>query len=109
MPALPAAKMLWYRKHYLPNEADWAHPESSPLLWEGDWAKLPEAEIVVGGMDVLRSEGEAFGNKLEKAGVKSTTHVMEKMPHPFLAMDEALQAGRDAITIMVEGLKRVFA
>jgi len=107
-PALPAEKMMWYRRHYLPNEADWADPEASPLLWQGDWAKLPPAVIVVGGLDVLRSEGQQFGQKLEKAGVKAEMHVMKGMPHPFLAMDGVLEAGRQAITIMVEGLKSAF-
>jgi acetyl esterase/lipase len=108
VPALPAAKMLWYRRHYLPSEEDWAHPEASPLLWTGDWSKLPEARIVVGGLDILRGEGEQFGKKLTNTGVEAKTFVMEGMPHPFLAMDGALQAGRDAINIMVEGLKTAF-
>jgi acetyl esterase/lipase len=109
VPALPAAKMLWYRRHYLPNEEDWAHPEASPLLWTGDWSKLPKAKIVVGGMDILREEGEQFGKKLTKACVEAKVFVMEGMPHPFLAMDGALQAGRDAINIIVEGLKTAFS
>lgn len=109
VPALPAAKMLWYREHYLPNKADWANPEASPLLWEGEWKKLPEAEIVVGGLDVLREEGEKFGAKLADAGVDVHLHVMGGMPHPFLAMDGALRAGREAISVMVRGLQRAFA
>lgn len=39
--ALPAPKMIWYRDHYLPNEADRTNPEASPLFYTGDWAKLP--------------------------------------------------------------------
>lgn len=107
VPALPAAKMLWYRNHYLPDKATWGDAEASPLLWEGDWAALPPAVIVVGGMDVLCEEGEKFGEKLKGAGVAAEVHVIDKYPHPFLAMDGALQAGRDAITFMVEGLKSV--
>ncbi|EQB51338.1 hypothetical protein CGLO_09134 [Colletotrichum gloeosporioides Cg-14] len=103
-PALPAEKMLWYRYHYLPRREDWAHPEASPLLWEGDWAKLPPASIVVGELDVLRSEGEALGKKLKDAGVAVDLHVMKGQPHPFIAMDEALEDGRRAITLFVEKL-----
>ncbi|GME34714.1 triacylglycerol lipase [Neofusicoccum parvum] len=106
-PALPAAKMLWYRYHYLPNKEDWAHPESSPLLWEGDWSKLPPAIVTVGELDVLRDEGVQFAEKLRKAGVEAELHIMKGMPHPFLAMDGVLQQGRDTITFMVEGLKRL--
>ncbi|KAI8165401.1 AB hydrolase superfamily protein [Colletotrichum sp. SAR 10_70] len=103
-PALPAEKMLWYRYHYLPRREDWPHPEASPLLWEGDWAKLPPASIVVGELDVLRSEGEALGKKLADAGVAVDLHVMKGQPHPFIAMDEALEDGRRAITLFVEKL-----
>lgn len=106
-PSLPADKMLWYRKHYLPNEKDWAHPEASPLFWEGDWAKLPPAIIVLGQLDVLRTEGEQFGEKLTKAGVKADVHTLERQPHPFLAMDGVLEAGRQAITWFCEGMEKL--
>jgi len=108
-PALPAEKMLWYRRHYLPNESEWGHPEASPLLWEGEWGALSrKALVVVGGLDVLREEGERFGEKLREGGVDVKTVVMEGMPHPFLAMDAVMKAGRDTITLMVDSLKEVF-
>lgn len=106
-PALPAPKMMWYRCHYLPNKEDWAHPEASPLLWEGDWSKMPPAVIVVGELDVLRSEGEAMGRKLKEAGVRADLHTMEGQPHPFIAMDDALEHGRLAITLFCDGLKEL--
>lgn len=100
--------MLWYRKHYLPNEKDWADPEASPLLWEGDWGRLPKALVVVGELDVLSGEGKMYGEKLKEAGVEVKTVVMEGMPHPFLAMDAVMKAGKETIDLMVEGLKAVF-
>ncbi|WYZ35941.1 hypothetical protein EsH8_X_000588 [Colletotrichum jinshuiense] len=103
-PALPAEKMMWYRRHYLPDEKTWAHPEASPLLWEGDWSKLPPAVVVVGELDVLRSEGEAIGKKLQDAGVKVDVHVMKGQPHPFIAMDEALKDGARAISLFCDKL-----
>jgi acetyl esterase/lipase len=108
VPALPAKKMMWYRHHYLPDEKTWGEPEASPLLYgeeEGRWGKLPKALVVVGELDVLRSEGEKYSEKLERNGVKADLKIMKGMPHPFLAMDGALQQGRDAITFMVEALK----
>lgn len=109
VPALPAAKMLWYRRHYLPNEADWAHPEASPLLWTGDWARLPPAEVVLGELDVLRTEGEEFAKRLVEAGRTSTrVTIMKGQPHPFIAMDGALDCGKLAITLFVERLLRAF-
>lgn len=95
---------MWYRRHYLPDEKTWAHPEASPLLWEGDWSKLPPAVVVVGELDVLRSEGEAIGKKLQDARVKVDVHVMKGQPHPFIAMDEALKDGARAISLFCDKL-----
>lgn len=107
-PALPAAKMLWYRHHYLPNQADWNNPEASPLFYEDDWTKLPPALIMVGEYDVLRTEGEQYAEKLKKAGVEVDLQVMKGMPHPFLAMDGVLQEGKRSITLMCDALQKVF-
>ncbi|KAI0178502.1 alpha/beta hydrolase fold-domain-containing protein [Hypoxylon sp. FL1284] len=104
-PALPASKMLWYRYHYLPNKSDWSHPEASPLLWKGDWSKLPPAVIVVGELDVLRDEGRKFGEKLRVAGVGADVHIMKGQPHPFIAMDGVLDAGKEAIAYFCDALK----
>jgi acetyl esterase/lipase len=101
-------KMLWYRKHYLPDEKTWAEPEASPLLYKDGWEKQPKALVVVGELDVLRSEGEAYAEKLRKAGVEADLKIMKGMPHPFLAMDGVLQQGRDAIMFMVEKLIEAF-
>lgn len=109
VPALPAAKMLWYRNHYLPDRALWTDPEASPLLYEDGWAEQPRALVIMGGLDVLRAEGEAYAEKLRKAGVQVEVKIWEGMPHPFMAMDGALQQGRDTITLMVETLKSAFA
>lgn len=98
-----------YRKHYLPNEKTWADPEASPLLYPSGWEKQPKALVVVGELDVLRSEGEAYAEKLSAAGVEADLKVMKGMPHPFLAMDGVLQQGRDTITFMVEALKGAFS
>lgn len=107
--ALPAAKMLWYRRHYLPDEADWADPEASPLLWAGDWSRLPPAEVVLAELDVLRTEGEEIAERLVRAGKTSTRlTTMKGQPHPFIAMDAALDSGKLAITLFVERLLRVF-
>jgi len=108
--ALPAEKMLWYRRHYLPNPEDWANPEASPLFFpQEEFEKLPPAVVIVGELDVLRGEGEAYAQKLQNSGVKAEVHVMKGMPHPFLAMDGVLEAGKRAITLLSEGLTSAFA
>lgn len=108
--ALPAEKMLWYRRHYLPNEADWTDPEASPLLYpEANFARLPPAIVIVGGIDVLRGEGEQYAAKLQASGVPADITVMEGMPHPFLAMDAVMAAGKRAIDILCDTLTKTFS
>lgn len=107
-PALPAAKMMWYRHHYLPDQAYWADPEASPLLYDDDWSKLPSAVVIVGELDVLRAEGEQYVEKLRQAGVSVDLHIMKGMPHPFLAMDGVLEAGKTAITLLCEAAESSF-
>jgi acetyl esterase/lipase len=104
-PGLPAEKMIWFREHYLPRAEDRAHPEASPLFWEGEWKALPPAVVLVGELDVLRDEGIEFAEKLKTAGVRADVHVMEAQPHPFLAMDGVMEDGRRAITLFCEALK----
>lgn len=108
--ALPAKKMLWYRNHYLPDQSDWAQREASPLLASDEIFKLlPRANILVGELDVLRYEGEEYARRLSENGVAAEVTIMEGMPHPFLALDGVLEAGRRAITIVCDELIRVFA
>jgi triacylglycerol lipase len=107
-PALPALKMIWYRDHYLPNEADRTNPEASPLFYNGEWAQLPPALVMVGELDVLRTEGEQYAAKLQKAGVEVDLQVMKGMPHPFLAMDGVLSEGKRCITLMCDALRKAF-
>lgn len=81
-PALPALKMMWYRKHYLPDETRWAETEASPLRLPAEkFAKLPPAQILVGEVDVLRHEAEEYARKLRAAGVAADVEVMKGMPH----------------------------
>ena len=106
---LPANKMLFYRRHYLPNQADWSHREASPLLASDEiFGRLPPARIIVAELDILRHDGEEYARKLVANGVPVEVTVMERMPHSFPAMDGVLEAGKKAITIMCDELVRVF-
>lgn len=107
--ALNAEKMLWYRRHYLPNEKDWSNPEASPLLTPIEsLCRVPPALIFVAELDILRHEGEEYARKLQEAGVVVDLQLMRGMPHPFLAMDAVLEAGRSATTMICETLSRAF-
>ncbi|PQE29623.1 lipase protein [Rutstroemia sp. NJR-2017a BBW] len=107
-PALPAAKMLWFRQHYLPTPHTWSDPGASPLLYESGWENLPRTLVVVGGLDVLRDEGVKYAEKVGIGEGRCRLVEWEGMPHPFLAMDGVLKQGAETISYMVEELRDVF-
>lgn len=107
--ALSAEKMLWYRSHYLPDYDSRMDPRASPLYFPTEsLTEMPSTLIVVGGCDILRHEGEEYAQKLEAAGVQTRLEVMHGMPHPFVAMDVVLEAGRATITLICEALISAF-
>lgn len=81
---LTRSLMMWMYDMYIadPMERDDIH--ASPLRGSIDQLKgLPPALIQVAENDVLRDEGEAYGRKLDLAGVPVTTIRYNGMIHDF--------------------------
>ncbi|SCZ89817.1 BZ3500_MvSof-1268-A1-R1_Chr9g10605 [Microbotryum saponariae] len=71
-PWLSPDRMMWYRRLYLPNEADWSHPEASPYYApDSEIALVPKTFIAVAGQDILAPEALKYAEKL-KSLVKGT-------------------------------------
>jgi acetyl esterase len=97
--------MVWFRGHYVgANEADVMNPLASPLLAE-DHAGLPPALIVTAEYDPLRDEGEAYGRKLEEAGVPVTVHRFDGQIHGFVGMVALLDDAKVALEEAAEALR----
>ncbi|GBE78813.1 AB hydrolase superfamily protein [Sparassis crispa] len=87
-PWLSVTRMMWFRKLYLPNEADWASWDNSPIYAsEALFAKAPPAWVAVMELDILRDEGIAYGEKLKKAGVPVEVKMYKRVPHQVMSMD----------------------
>src|SRR2546421_11701668 len=79
--------MVWIRKNYLTDPADWIRPLASPLL-APDLSGLPPALIMTAEYDPLRDDGELYGKRLQAAGVPVRISRYDGMLHDFPDMFE---------------------
>lgn len=108
-PQLSAEKMIWYRYLYLTKEEDIKNPESSPLFYSDEsFAKVPPCIVAAADCDVLRSEAEAYHQKLVKNGVQSKLVIYEGCPHPVMAMDGVLSKGVQLINDTTDAVRNSF-
>ena len=83
--ALTADTMRFYRDQYLPDPDTWRDPHASPLL-VADLSNLPPALIITAEFDILRDEGELYGQRLHEAGVPVTVTRYLGVSHAFSSM-----------------------
>lgn len=76
--------MKWMYDMYIPEPSERKNILASPLQASlEDLAGLPPALIQVADSDILRDEGEAYGRKLDQAGVPVTTIRYNGTIHDF--------------------------
>jgi acetyl esterase/lipase len=81
---LTKSLMMWMYDLYTTDPAQRKEIYASPLQATVEQLKgLPPALIQVAESDILRDEGEAYGRKLDEAGVKVTTLRYNGMIHDF--------------------------
>ena len=97
--------MRWFQENYLSPEDDRRHPDASPYFVE-DLSGLAPAFVVTAEYDPLRDEGEAYGRRLEEAGVPTKVKRYDGMIHAFFQMDAAIPAGAEAISDSIEALRQ---
>lgn len=103
------AGMQWFWQQYAPRAAERMQITASPLRAGVEYlSRMPRTMIINGQADVLRSEGEAFGEKLRWAGVEVTAIRVQGIIHDFVmlnALDET-NACRTAMDASVQWLNR---
>lgn len=100
--------MLWFRNHYLNSDADRENPLASPML-AASLKGLPPALVITAQYDPLRDEGEAYGHKMEAAGVPVKISRYDGMIHGFLSMAPFIDGGKRAIEECCHALRAAFA
>lgn len=96
--------MKWFWQQYTISQKDREQITASPLRACTEYLKyFPPTMIINGQADVLRSEGEAFGERLRCAGIEVTALIVPGIIHDFVmlnALDQtnACRIGMDAST-----------
>lgn len=101
--------MKWFWRQYTTSMEDRNQITASPLRASADCLKsLPPTMIINGQADVLRSEGEAFGEKLRCAGVGVTAVRVQGTIHDFVMLNalDQTDACRTAMDASTEWINR---
>jgi acetyl esterase len=105
---LNQATIDWTVRHYCPPGADLADPRISPLLAE-DLSRLPPAQVHTAEFDPLRSEGAAYADRLQRAGVAVRHTCHAGMIHHFYAMGGVIPYARTAVAEIGAGIRSALA
>lgn len=101
--------MKWFWEQYITSMEDRNRITASPLRAGMDCLKcFPPTMIINGQADVLRSEGEAFGEKLRCAGVEVTALQVQGTIHDFVMLNalDQTNACRTAMDASTEWINR---
>jgi acetyl esterase len=105
---LTTATMRWFADSYVPDPADRAAPDVSPLL-AADLSGLPPAVIATAEYDLLCAEGDRYAERLREAGVPVGHLPCAGLVHGFLYYPEvspACASARDAFADAIRSAVR---
>jgi acetyl esterase/lipase len=99
--------LSWFYEKYLVSPADSANPMFS-ILRTPDLSGLPRATVITADIDPLRSEGEAYAQRLQHAGVAVDYRNYEGVTHGFFGMGAVVDVAQQAVAQVAAGLDRAF-
>lgn len=102
---LTRERMEYYWSVYVPHAADRVHPYAAPL--HADCTGLPPTLVLLAELDVLRSEGEAMGARLQAVGVPTEVATFPGTVHGFIRATETVTKARQAVAMAGDWLRRV--
>lgn len=99
--------MQWFWSHYLNNESDGNNPYASPLRAE-NLRGLPSATVITADIDPLRSEGQAYAQRLREAGATVRATNYTNVTHEFFGMGAVVNKAKQAVSEAAAGLRSGF-
>lgn len=104
---LTRAMMTYFWGHYVSSPEEGRHPHASPINathLEG----LPPAMVITAECDPIRDQGEAYGRRLQAAGVPVTMKRYAGAIHVFFNLGGVLDSGREAVADSAAALRKAF-
>jgi acetyl esterase len=105
---LTQGMMRWFWEKYLADPKQGAEAYASPLR-AADLSNLPPGLCITAGYDPLRDEGEAYAERLRKAGVDVRTTRYDGMFHGFFGMGGQVAKAREAVAEAAAALRDALA
>ncbi len=100
---LTPATGIWFWSHYIADRSQWSDPRAS-VLRAADLSGLPPAIVVLASHDVLRDEGQAYAERLQRAGVPCQIYTAQGEIHGFFVMGGIMPAAGKAMAYVAENL-----
>ena len=105
----PSVESLqWFWAHYVGADGDAEHPDASPLR-APDLAGVAPATVITAEYDTLRDEGEAYAERLARAGVDVTVSCYVGMIHGFFRMRNVIAKADECLNQCAAVLRKAFA
>ena len=93
---IPTPVMEWFHEHYFGHADSVFELDASPLRRE-NMSGLPPTLVLTAGLDPLCSEGKAYADRLEAAGVAVRYTQYDRTIHGFMQMGRIIPCAQDAI------------
>ncbi|MDE1152320.1 MAG: alpha/beta hydrolase [Micavibrio sp.] len=104
---LNTGMLAWFYGHYLEGGQDASDPYISPLYAKSH-AGLPPATIILAQIDPLRSDGEAYAERLIAAAVPVSIKLYTGVTHEFFGMVGLVNEATEAMNHAAADLRAAF-
>ena len=104
---LTKESLIYFLNAYKSNDSDFENPYFAPIK-ATNFKNIPSTLIVTGSHDILRDQGYAYHQKLEKNGVKSYYRNYLLTLHGFLNAPDLFFRGGDMYKDFINLIKKIF-